>query len=143
MASVAEKRSNWFYVLSIFLVLFGFATIKEGASVLFFDSTARAAAGHYVPFVLWFNFLAGFAYVLAGVGVGIRAAWSLRLSFAIAVLTAGVFVGLGVHIATGGLYEMRTVVAMSLRTSIWAFAALMLYLEKKKRVKAFNGLHQR
>lgn len=143
MASVVEKRSNWFYVLSIFLVLFGFATIKEGASVLFFDSTARAAAGHYVPFVLWFNFVAGFAYVLAGVGVGIRAAWSLRLSFAIAVLTAGVFVGLGVHIATGGLYEMRTVVAMSLRTSIWAFAALMLYLEKKKRVKAFNGLHQR
>lgn len=135
MASVKEKRSKWFYLLSIFLVLFGGATLKEGASVLFFDSAARAAAGNYVPFVLWFNFVAGFAYIVAGVGVGVKAQWDLRLSCAIAALTGAVFIALGVHIAMGGLYEKRTVIAMSLRTSIWAFTALMLYLQKAKHVK--------
>ncbi len=28
---------------------------------------ARVAAGNFVPFVVWFNFLAGFVYVAAGV----------------------------------------------------------------------------
>ena len=37
---------------------------------------ARQAAGHYVPFVLWFNFLAGFAYIVAGVGLWMRRRWA-------------------------------------------------------------------
>jgi hypothetical protein len=36
---------------------------------LFGTEATRAAAGNAVPFVLWFNFLAGFAYILAGLGL--------------------------------------------------------------------------
>ena len=36
--------------------------------MLFGDAVARGSAGNYVPFVLWFNFLAGFAYKIAGAG---------------------------------------------------------------------------
>lgn len=100
-------------------VLFGLLTIREGGAVLFVDGAARVAAGDFVPFVLWFNFLAGFAYVVAGVGLLFRQAWAARVALAIALATLGVFAALGVHVVSGGAYEMRTVVAMILRSTIW------------------------
>jgi hypothetical protein len=49
--------------------VFGALTIASGGRVLFVSEAARVATGNYVPFVVWFNFLAGFAYVAAGVGL--------------------------------------------------------------------------
>ncbi|MEO8196824.1 MAG: hypothetical protein ABI689_08890 [Thermoanaerobaculia bacterium] len=102
-------------------------TIKEGGGVLFWDAAARAAAGAYVPFVLWFNFLAGFAYVVAGIGLWRRARWSVGLSFGILLSTAAVFVAFGLHIFFGGAYENRTLIAMTLRTTVWLFLAVWAY----------------
>jgi len=39
-----------------------------------YDKTA--AAGNYVPFVLRFNFVAGFAYVIAGIGMLKQRQWA-------------------------------------------------------------------
>jgi hypothetical protein len=113
----------WLVFVGVVAVAFGFATLKEGASVLFFDGPARAAAGNYVPFVLWFNFFAGFAYVAAGAGIVMRRLWGARLAAILAVATAMGFVLLGAHIAVGGAYESRTVVAMAARTLFWSLVA--------------------
>ncbi|GAA4135280.1 hypothetical protein ACFFTN_26610 [Aminobacter aganoensis] len=43
-------------------VAFGLATVLSGGRALFGD----VDMGAVVSFVLWFNFLAGFAYVLSG-----------------------------------------------------------------------------
>lgn len=59
------KRPLGITLLSIVAILFGIATIKEGGSVLFTEA-GKQAAGNFVPFVVWFNFVAGFAYVVAG-----------------------------------------------------------------------------
>ena len=59
-----KQRSVWVRVISLVAVGFGLLTIKEGGTVLFGGEAARASAGNYVPFVLWFNFVAGFAYVI-------------------------------------------------------------------------------
>jgi hypothetical protein len=112
-------------------VLFGIATVASGGSVLFGDG-ARGA-GNYVPFIVWFNFLAGFAYVAAGVGLWLRQAWAAWLALALAVTTAGAFAGLGLHIGGGGAYEMRTVVAMTLRLALWsAIAALAIGFDRRQ-----------
>ena len=111
-------------VLALVAIGFGLLTIREGGAVLFFDGPARAAAGNYVPFVLWFNFLAGFVYVLAGVGLWLRRAWATGLAFTIAIATALVFMGFGLHMYTGGAWEPRTVVAMTVRTLAWAAIGL-------------------
>lgn len=111
-------RPGWFGAVCLFTVLFGLLTLKEGGSVLFFDGPARLAAGHYVPFVLWFNFLAGFGYVIAGIGLWMRRSWAVWLTIAIAVATALTFAGFEAHIYAGGAYETRTLVAMSLRTLV-------------------------
>ena len=86
---------------------------------------SRLAAGSYVPFVLWFNFLAGFAYITGGVGLWLGQRWSVWLAIGIALATLIVFTLFGLHAASGGEFEMRTVAAMSLRTGIWlAIAAI-------------------
>ncbi|MCQ0094219.1 hypothetical protein [Roseovarius sp. M141] len=100
-------------------VLFGLLTIFSGGRALFGSAEARAAVGHAVPFVLWFNFLAGFAYVAAGFGLFVRQSWAVRLSIGILFATILVMVAFGVHLVFGGAFEMRTVGAMSLRTIVW------------------------
>jgi len=119
-----SRRGPWQSITPLIAVVLGLMTIWEGGGVLFWDAAARAAAGAYVPFVLWFNFLAGFAYVAAGVGLWKRTHWSVWLSFGILICTAAVFATLGLHILSGGAYENRTVIAMTLRTSVWLVLAV-------------------
>jgi hypothetical protein len=120
-------RAIWMRVISLIAIGFGLLTLQEGGAVLFVDGAARQAAGHYVPFVLWFNFLAGFAYIVAGVGLWMRRRWAMWLAVAIAVASALVFLAFGVHVVLGGAWERRTAAAMTLRTLVWAGIAAMAW----------------
>lgn len=122
-----KQRSVWIRVIALIAIGFGLLTIREGGAVLFFDGPARVAAGNYVPFVLWFNFLAGFAYTIAGVGLWMRRRWAAWLAIAIAAATALMFSVFGVHVYFGGAWEQRTLIAMSLRTLVWAGIAMVAW----------------
>jgi hypothetical protein len=115
-------------------VLFGLMTIKSGGQVLFGDEIYRVAAGHYVPFVLWFNFMAGFAYLLAGIGIAARKSWSVWLALLIAISTLLVFAAFGLHVLAEGAYETRTVAAMTLRSTVWVVISVLLYRIYRKGV---------
>ncbi len=117
--------------VAVIAVLFGTATVWSGGNVLF--GTGAQAAGNYVPFVLWFNFFAGFAYIAAGIGIWRRRAWATALAVALAGLTALVFVAFGGWVASGGAYETRTVVAMTVRTLVWTAIAVLLMLPWVRR----------
>ncbi len=105
--------------MAVLAIAFGLLTIASGGRTLFGGDAARQSAGAYVPFVLWFNFAAGFAYVVAGAGLWLARQWAARLAAAIAAATLLVFAAFGVHVMTGGAYEMRTVAAMTLRSVVW------------------------
>ncbi len=105
--------------LAAVAVLFGVLTVLSGGRTLFGGEAARLAAGAIVPFVLWFNFFAGFAYVACGLGLWGRRRWSVPLAVFIAVATVLAFAAFGVHAWSGGAYESRTVGAMALRTLLW------------------------
>jgi uncharacterized membrane protein (DUF2068 family) len=122
-----RQRGAGIWVISLVAIGFGLLTIKEGGTILFGNMEARAAAGNYVPFVLWFNFLAGFTYVIAGAGLWMQRRWGAWLSVAIVVATAFTFATLGAHIYSGGTFEQRTVIAMSLRTLVWAVIATLAW----------------
>jgi len=119
MTAKRQQRDFSIWAISVLALGFGMLTIKEGGTVLFGDDAARAAAGNYVPFVLWFNFVAGFAYVVAAVGLWLQQRWALYLAIGIATATALVFAVLGMYINSGGAYELRTLIAMTLRTLVW------------------------
>ena len=109
------------------MIAFGLLTIASGGLTLFGAPSHRQAAGAYVPFVLWFNFMAGFAYVIAGLGLWLARRWAVLLAVAICVATLVVFAAFGVHVLNGGAYEMRTVGAMTLRSLVWAGVAWLAY----------------
>ena len=114
-----KTRPRWAIFLAIGAAVFGLMTLKSGGEVLFVDGAGRDAAGNYVPFVLWFNFLAGFAYLGGALGLALWRSWVAPLAAAIAVLTMAVFIALGVHILMDGAYEARTIGAMVLRSLVW------------------------
>jgi hypothetical protein len=51
----------------------------------------------------------------------------MPLAFSIAALTIMVFIAFGIHILTGGEYEIRTVGAMSLRGLVWLSIAFFTH----------------
>ena len=124
---IPSKRPISLWAITVVALIFGALTLKEGGAVLFGDGVARTAAGHVVPFVVWFNFFAGFAYVLAGLGLWLQQRWAARLALGIVVATALVFVGFGLHVASGPADETRTVLAMSLRTLVWGVIAAVAW----------------
>ena len=132
---LGKKYLRW--IAALIAVFFGLATIKAGGQVLFGSEEARIAAGHYIPFVLWFNFSAGFLYVIAGIGIAMQKQWSVVLALFILVSTAFVFAAFGISVFFAGIdYESRTVGAMTFRTVVWALLFTMTY-------KQFHGLKQK
>lgn len=111
---------------AILALVFGALTIVSGGAVLFGGEAVRAGAGDVVPFVLWFNFLAGFAYVAAAWGIWTRATWAFPVSLAIAASTLAVAAVFAVVVAGGADFEMRTVGALILRFAVWAGIALLI-----------------
>lgn len=127
MKTAVQAPKLWIRISAVTAVLFGLLTIREGGAVLFIDGAARQAAGNYVPFVLWFNFMAGFVYVVAGFGLWFRQYWAAWTAVGIAAATIAVFVAFGWHVISGGAYEFRTVIAMALRSSIWVLIAVVCW----------------
>ena len=132
MSNEQYKRPIAFWVISIIAILFGMLTIKSGGMVLFTEGEAHQAAGNYVPFVSWFNFLAGFVYIAAGLGFWFGKSWARGIAVAIALATLLVFVAFGIYVLMGGGYETRTVMAMSLRSMVWVTIAAFAYFTDGK-----------
>ena len=122
-----KKRSIGIWIISIIAIAFGLLTIKSGGAVLFVDGAGRQEAGNYLPFVLWFNFIAGFLYIIAGIGLWLQKHWALWLALFLAGATLIVFAFLGIHVLQGGLYEQRTIGAMTLRTAVWFIISFVAY----------------
>ena len=120
------SRSFWIWAATIVAVIFGGLTIISGGSVLF-NQAAQQAAGNYVAFVVWFNFLAGFAYIVAGIGLWLLRRWSIWLSLLIAGMTLMVLAAFGAYIMSGGAYELRTVAALGLRSVVWLVISTIAY----------------
>lgn len=112
---------------------FGVVTIFSGGQVLFGNQAAREAAGSYMPFVVWFNFFAGFAYVAAAAGLACGRPWAARLSLNIAATTAWVFFTFGLLVLLGEPFEMRTIGAMTLRITLWAGIAWFAWRQVGRR----------
>lgn len=124
MANGEPSRPRWAVAAGILAVAFGVVTVFEGGRMLFGRPELRASAGNVVPFVLWFNFIAAFAYLMAGLGLFLWKRWAAQLSASIALTTLAVFAAFGVHVALGGAFEARTVGAMMLRSIVWIAIAV-------------------
>ena len=106
--------------IALLALMFGAVTVISGGNVLFGAQEVRQLAGQIVPFVVWFNFIAGFFYIAAGLAIWRGHRLASGLSIAIAVSTALVATAFGAWVLQGGGYEMRTVGSLTLRFVVWA-----------------------
>ncbi len=104
--------------LSYFAILFGILTVFSGGQNLFNPEVIKTQ-GNIIPVILWFNFLAGFLYIVTGIGVLKRKRIALRLTSMLSAMNIVAFLYLLNHIYSNGLYETRTVFAMSFRMVFW------------------------
>ncbi len=123
------------YALAIALVIFALATLFMSSSIVFDWFGIREMEGQYVPFVVWANLICSVMYLIAVVEFFRKRASSVTWLVASAILLLIVFIGLALHIYTGGAYETKTVGAMGFRFVVtvlfaWAFRVV---LRKKKR----------
>ena len=125
----ANRIVNWMAVAAI---VFGVVTVLTGGRALFGSLETRADFGKAVPFVLWFNFLAGFVYIVAGVGLLLCRHWAVDTSLFVAVSTILVFVAFGVHVIGGGAFERRTVFALTIRSLFWIAVSIVSIRAMKK-----------
>lgn len=128
MQPPAITRSRSLGLLAIIATLFGLFTLVSGGHTLF-NAEAQQQVGSSVALMLWFNRLAGFAYLAADVGLWYGQRWSMWLALAIAAATLLMFAAFGVQIWRGGNYEMRTVAAMGVRTLTWLVIAAVAYVQ--------------
>ncbi len=132
-----DKRPLMITILAIIAVAFGALTLFSGGRNLF-DETVIAEAGNTIAFVLWFNFLAGFAYIFAGYLLWQWKLCGVRLSAVIAGATLLVFLAMGIYVIQfDGLYNGKTVGAMVVRSSVWVLIAVLArgYWQKFKAQK--------
>ena len=121
------KPYRSFRILAVAAIAFGAATVLSGGRALFGGDEARASLGNIVDFVLWFNFLAGFVYVLTGVGLWLNRLWSQWMAFTLAIATVFVAGAFAFHVMGGGAYEMRTVGALLLRLGFWVLVTTLSF----------------
>lgn len=104
-------------------IVFGLATLVTGGATLF----AGLDMGNTVAFVLWFNALAGLAYVVAGMLIARGLPGATALAAVLALATLAVFAVFLAHVAAGGAYELRTIGAMILRSGFWIVVTALLW----------------
>ncbi|MEE9334431.1 MAG: hypothetical protein V3U65_10105 [Granulosicoccaceae bacterium] len=91
------------------------------------NGAGREAAGNFVPFDVWFNFLMGFVYIVASIGLWRQQSWGVWLAMFTAAATLIVFAIFGIHILQDGLYVQRTISAMTLRSGVWLVISVFAY----------------
>jgi hypothetical protein len=131
MTSSSKPYLLW--VFSVLAIIFGVLTIKSSYLVLFTTGEFHQAAGNYLPFVVTFNGIAGFFYIIAGLGFFKNIQWSAWLSIGLALSTLLIFMLFGWYVNEGGLYEQRTVAAMVIRSGFWVILSLIAWFSLIKK----------
>lgn len=115
------------YLIAIVLTAFGSLTIFLSSSVMFDLFGIRAKEGNYVMFVVMANFLSSIIYLVSVYGFIKSKKWTAYFLGISAITLIITFVGLFIHIETGGLYETKTIGAMTFRTVLTLTFMILAY----------------
>lgn len=115
------------YITIIALLGFALLTLFLSSSVIFDWFGIREKEGNYVLFVVWSNFISSIIYLAAVYGFIQSKKWTTKILSISAVILVAAFIGLLLHINSGGVYELKTVKAMIFRTTITTLFTISSY----------------
>jgi hypothetical protein len=122
-------------LLATVLTIFGLLTLFLSSSIILDLFGIRAKEGNYVLLVVWANFISSLLYLSAAYGFLKAKKWTIRPLVISAVILIIAFIGLLIHVGTGGVYETKTIGAMVFRitvTLVFAVFAYILFIKNKK-----------
>lgn len=120
--------------IAIILAGFGLITLFLSSSVIFDLFGIRAKEGNYVLLVVWANFLSSILYLVTAYGFIKNKKWTIKPIGLSAIVLIAAFIGLLIHINSGGIYETKTVGAMLFRIAVTiGFTALAFIMISKNR----------
>lgn len=121
-------------MIATFLAAFGLLTLFLSSSVIFDLFGIRAKEGNYVLLVVWANFLSSILYLVAAYGFIKNKKWTIKPIGLSAIVLIAAFIGLLIHINSGGIYETKTVGAMLFRIAVTiGFTALAFIMISKNK----------
>lgn len=132
LQGIGQPRPRWIVATAIAAAIFGLATLISGGATLFGPQEVKEAAGTVVQFVLWFNFLAGFAYLIGAYGLYRQTRWACHAAVTIAVATAVVALAFIAYTLLGGAFNWRTPGALLLRIGFWVAVAWGLWASGRR-----------
>jgi hypothetical protein len=122
------------YATALIIGAFGLLTLFLSSSVVFDLFGIRAKEGNYVLFVVVANLISSLLYLLTAYGIIVNKTWTTKVLSSSVLILLIAFVGLFVHINTGGIYETKTIGAMIFRISLTLiFVAASFLLNKRKQ----------
>ncbi|MCB9013029.1 MAG: hypothetical protein H6539_03225 [Bacteroidales bacterium] len=113
--------------VGIVLAVFGLVTLFLSSSVIYDLFGIRAKEGNYVLFVVWANFLSSILYLVAAYGFIKSRKWTYKLLGVSAILLMVVFIGLIIHVKSGGIYESKTIGALIFRLTLTLVFSILAY----------------
>jgi len=117
---------------AIVLAIFGLITLFLSGSVILDLFGVRAREGNYVLFVVWANFLSSILYLFAAFGFLKTKKCTTHILGISAILLIVAFIGLIIHINSGGIYETKTIGAMIFRITLTLVFAILAYFTISK-----------
>jgi len=128
------------FITGCIVAFFGIITLFMSTSVIFGLFDIREKEGNYVLFVVVANFICAFLYLAGAYGFFKRKRWTTKLMNAAVAILVITFIGLAIHIYSGGIYEEKTVKAMMFRTSLSIAFSLISFRYITKRMHAKQSL---
>lgn len=120
---MAHSLARWFRPAAVAVGIFGVMTILSGGLVLFGPKAAQDAAGNAVPFVVAFNTVAGFAYLIGAAALWRNHPSARWIALAIGLATLAVLAAFVVAALSGTPVELRTALALPFRAGVWLLIA--------------------
>lgn len=122
------------YLFATLLAGFGLLTLFLSTSVIFDLFGIRAKEGNYVLFVVWSNFISSILYIFAAYGIIKNKRWTATLLVISTLILIAAFIGLKIHINSGGIYETKTVGAMIFRIAVTFVFAIIAFFTINKQL---------
>ncbi|MBN1462909.1 MAG: hypothetical protein JXQ69_05115 [Paludibacteraceae bacterium] len=119
------------YTLALIIIVLGFATLFLSSSIVFDLFGIRAKEGNYVLFVVLANLVCSILYLLAGYGIITKKGWVTKILSSSLIVLLLAFTGLLVHINMNGIYETKTIGALTFRIAITVLFVSASYLLNK------------
>lgn len=125
---------------AVFLLLFGLVSLFMTTSIIFDLFNLRRSEGNYVLFIVYANLFCAIIYVFAGYGFFKEKNWTTICLFVASCILIVAFIALLVFIFTGGIYEEKTIIAMTFRTFItMIFTGISWKFLSKKEALIIDG----